>query len=219
LPRWRTRPNSSAPTCCSSRGGQGSAARPGNRWGGQAYCFGASGLQTSRPYGTENPKKRPHLSHPARPSAKAITQRIRAAVPRTFVPPPGRRLHCLNFTALNSPCPKAAHPHARWFLVLCIAPDTWNQLSGNAFRTSAGRVECVMRDKYRERAAECLRVANDVNNPDQRTTLLDMALAWMRLADQAERNSRSDVSYETPPRSVSQPTQQQQQRRTSDDSD
>jgi hypothetical protein len=76
-----------------------------------------------------------------------------------------------------------------------------------------------MRDKYRERAAECLRVANDVNNPDQRTTLLDMALAWMRLADQAERNSRSDVSYETPPRSVSQPTQQQQQRRTSDDSD
>lgn len=127
--------------------------------------------------------------------------------------------HCLNFTALNSPCLKAAHPHARWFLVLCIAPDTWNQLSGNAFRTSAGRVECVMRDKYRERAAECLRVANDVNNPDQRTTLLDMALAWMRLADQAERNSRSDVSYETPPRSVSQPTQQQQQRRTSDDSD
>jgi hypothetical protein len=74
-----------------------------------------------------------------------------------------------------------------------------------------------MRDEYRDRAAECLRVAHETNNPAHRQVLLEMALAWLRLVDQAERNGQADLSYETPPpRSVSQPIQQQQQRAKSD---
>ena len=38
-----------------------------------------------------------------------------------------------------------------------------------------------------------------------------MALAWIRLADQAEKNSQAELGYETPPGAVSQPTQQRQQ--------
>jgi hypothetical protein len=72
-----------------------------------------------------------------------------------------------------------------------------------------------MSNEYRERAAECCRVANEIANPDSRMTLLEMARAWLRLADQAERNSRSDLSYESP--SVPQPVQQQQQRAKDDD--
>jgi hypothetical protein len=41
-----------------------------------------------------------------------------------------------------------------------------------------------------------------------------MARAWLRLHDQAEKNARTDVTYETPPpqQSVPQQPQQQQQR-------
>jgi hypothetical protein len=45
-----------------------------------------------------------------------------------------------------------------------------------------------------------------------------MAIAWARLAEQAERNSCTDLSYETPaPVTVPQPIQQQQQRNKSDE--
>jgi uncharacterized protein YecT (DUF1311 family) len=53
-----------------------------------------------------------------------------------------------------------------------------------------------------------------VNDPRQRALLLEMARAWLRLHDQAEKNARADVTYETPPPqdSVPQQPQQQQQR-------
>jgi len=30
--------------------------------------------------------------------------------------------------------------------------------------------------------------------------LIDMATSWLKLAEQAEKNSRTDLTYETPPR-------------------
>jgi hypothetical protein len=55
-----------------------------------------------------------------------------------------------------------------------------------------------MQNDYRERAVECLRAANDMRNPEHRTAFLKMAVGWMRLSEQADRNSRADINYETP---------------------
>jgi hypothetical protein len=57
-----------------------------------------------------------------------------------------------------------------------------------------------MADEYRERAVECLRLANESNNATQRASLIEMAFAWLRLHDQAVKNSQVDLTYETPPR-------------------
>ena len=92
---------------------------------------------------------------------------------------------------------------------------TGNRIGGNAFHPSWGRVGCVMRrTEYRERATECLQLANETTDPRHRARLLDMASAWMRLHDQAERNAQADLAYETPrsPPVMSQVHQQQQQR-------
>lgn len=56
--------------------------------------------------------------------------------------------------------------------------------------------------EYRIRAQHCLDIAKDFDS-SQRVMLLKMAQAWLRLADQAERNRRNDVVYETPRGSVS----------------
>jgi hypothetical protein len=56
-----------------------------------------------------------------------------------------------------------------------------------------------MRTYYRARATACLRLANETSNPDQRLALLEMAFAWMRWQEQAEKNAQADVIYETPP--------------------
>jgi hypothetical protein len=47
-----------------------------------------------------------------------------------------------------------------------------------------------------------------------------MALSWMLLHDQAEKNSQADLSYETPPpRQQTVPQQQQQQQQRAKDED
>jgi hypothetical protein len=56
-------------------------------------------------------------------------------------------------------------------------------------------------DLYRANAAECLILASSMP-AENRASLLDMARSWLRLAEQAEKNSRTDVVYETPPRRV-----------------
>jgi hypothetical protein len=56
-----------------------------------------------------------------------------------------------------------------------------------------------MPDDYRARAAECLKLANENNDP-HRAFLMEMAHAWLRLHDQAEKNSQADISYQTAPR-------------------
>ena len=73
-------------------------------------------------------------------------------------------------------------------------------------------------EEYRQHAAECLRAAERTTDLAARVALLDMARAWHSLADQAERNRRTDLVYETPPpppgqqpAAVQQQQQQQQQ--------
>ncbi len=69
-------------------------------------------------------------------------------------------------------------------------------------------------EEYRRNASNCLRVAERTTDLAARSTLLEMARAWHNLANQAERNSRTDLVYETPPPPAEQPTvvlQQQQQ--------
>jgi hypothetical protein len=56
------------------------------------------------------------------------------------------------------------------------------------------------KQSYRDNAAACLRLANEMPASRMRAALLQMAEAWMRLDEQAERNSRADLSYETPSR-------------------
>jgi hypothetical protein len=40
---------------------------------------------------------------------------------------------------------------------------------------------------YQERAAECLRLAQSMNDPAHKALLLEMAQTWVRLAEQAQR--------------------------------
>lgn len=53
--------------------------------------------------------------------------------------------------------------------------------------------------RYREYAAKCLIVAKKQENAGEKLALIDMAQAWVSLADQAERNQAFPIVYETPP--------------------
>jgi hypothetical protein len=56
-------------------------------------------------------------------------------------------------------------------------------------------------NEYRAKAAHLAARAMTEENPITRTELESLALAYMRLADQADRNSQADLVYETPPSS------------------
>jgi len=60
-------------------------------------------------------------------------------------------------------------------------------------------------ERYRRYALECLALANRPGAPLSNVALLDMARFWARLATQAEKNSRLDLVYETPPPRLSHP--------------
>jgi curli biogenesis system outer membrane secretion channel CsgG len=67
-------------------------------------------------------------------------------------------------------------------------------------------------DSYRIKASELNAEAGQEADAERRKELKRLAMAYLRLADQAERNARNNVVYETPPpRSAVQPQQQQQQ--------
>jgi hypothetical protein len=53
---------------------------------------------------------------------------------------------------------------------------------------------------YRFYAAECLRLAMMAADPATRSAMRRMAIAWIDLAEQAERNQRNDMVYEAPGR-------------------
>jgi hypothetical protein len=64
--------------------------------------------------------------------------------------------------------------------------------------------------EYRAHAAECVRLAQQTVDPRSKSSLLDMARAWLVLVTQSEKNSHTTLVYETPePRQ--QVAQQQQQ--------
>lgn len=60
-------------------------------------------------------------------------------------------------------------------------------------------------DFYRTKAAELRAKALHEANPDVQTELEGLAAAYLRLAEQAERNKLLDVSYETPPPKADEP--------------
>ncbi len=45
--------------------------------------------------------------------------------------------------------------------------------------------------RYREHAAHCLKIAQDVADLRSKLSLLDMAQAWVALAEQAEKNGET----------------------------
>jgi hypothetical protein len=53
-------------------------------------------------------------------------------------------------------------------------------------------------DEYRRHAADCVRYAGSAIDSATKANLMGMAAAWLRLADQAEKNSHTDLVYETP---------------------
>ena len=47
-------------------------------------------------------------------------------------------------------------------------------------------------DEFRNRAEECVQLAQSVRTPEQRTMLLHIAETWLRLADDARHNGAAD---------------------------
>src|SRR5260221_11192856 len=66
-------------------------------------------------------------------------------------------------------------------------------------------------DAYLIKAGDLAALARAESDPFQRAELERLSLAYLRLAEQAERNSLTDLVYETPPTSSDQPQVQQQQ--------
>jgi hypothetical protein len=54
--------------------------------------------------------------------------------------------------------------------------------------------------EYRRLASECLKISRQTFDPKNRALLIEMATAWARLADQADRNSKADLTYGSSPR-------------------
>jgi hypothetical protein len=53
-------------------------------------------------------------------------------------------------------------------------------------------------EAYRAHAATCVQLARENTDSEIKIALLDMARAWLNLADQAEKNSQTTLVYETP---------------------
>jgi hypothetical protein len=53
-------------------------------------------------------------------------------------------------------------------------------------------------DLYRQYASDCLRLAGETGASASKAALLEMARCWVRLAEQAEKNSHLDLVYEPP---------------------
>jgi len=52
---------------------------------------------------------------------------------------------------------------------------------------------------YRIKAHDCLDVAERCHDEPRRTRLLNMALLWLLLSEQAQRNAKTDLIYEARP--------------------
>ena len=66
-------------------------------------------------------------------------------------------------------------------------------------------------DHYRQKAADINAGAKQELNRRIRAEFENLAISYLRLVDQADRNSQTDFLYETPPARSEQPQAQQQQ--------
>jgi hypothetical protein len=53
---------------------------------------------------------------------------------------------------------------------------------------------------YQLHAADCIEIAQRTTDPKSRLALLAMAQSWLKLAEQAVKNSETTLVYETPDR-------------------
>ncbi|HLH96772.1 MAG TPA: hypothetical protein VKW08_16795 [Xanthobacteraceae bacterium] len=53
-------------------------------------------------------------------------------------------------------------------------------------------------DRYRRNACECVAITSFFADPQQRATILALAEAWTRLAEQAERNEQMSAREQDP---------------------
>ena len=60
-------------------------------------------------------------------------------------------------------------------------------------------------DNYRARTLQLLARAETESDPQMRAELENLAAAFLRLAEQAERNSQFDLTYEPPPPKIDDP--------------
>ena len=60
-------------------------------------------------------------------------------------------------------------------------------------------------DNYRARALELMARAETESDPEMRAELKNLAAAFLRLVEQAERNSQVDLTYEPPPPKIDDP--------------
>jgi hypothetical protein len=74
-------------------------------------------------------------------------------------------------------------------------------------------------DEYRKKAAELIARSVQEADPFQRVDLQNLAQAYLRLAEQAERNAATDIVYETPRRDRPHVQQQQQLQPPREDDD
>jgi len=51
-------------------------------------------------------------------------------------------------------------------------------------------------NRYRVYASDCVRLASTIDDPTSKAVLIDMARSWVKLAEQAEKNSHLDLVYE-----------------------
>ena len=65
--------------------------------------------------------------------------------------------------------------------------------------------------EYRAHAAECVRLAQKTKDPQSKSSLFDMARAWLALVTQGEKNSEAPTLVYQTPEPRQQVAQQQQQ--------
>ena len=65
--------------------------------------------------------------------------------------------------------------------------------------------------EYRAHAAECVRLAQQTTDPKSKSSLLDMARAWLALVAQGEKNNDAPTLVYQTPEPRHQVAQQQQQ--------
>src|SRR5919206_1398327 len=73
---------------------------------------------------------------------------------------------------------------------LCSDPKFWP--IAPVMRSGAS----MRAEQYRKHAWECLAFAREMTSVATRALLLDMAHRWLALADQAEKNDRTELVYE-----------------------